>query len=233
MKINIYADGANKDQILQLHNNNKISGFTTNPTLMKQAGVKNYKSFAIELLSQIKDKPISFEVFADEANEMEKQAIEINSWGSNVNVKIPIMNTKKTSTVPLIKKLVGKGILCNITAIFTIDQIKSVIDVIESDTEIILSIFAGRIADTGIDPIPIMKEAVDLCKEFPNVKILWASPREVLNVLHAEDAGCHIITISNDLLNKMSFFGKDLNDFSAETVKMFFDDAKSSGFNIQ
>jgi len=164
---------------------------------------------------------------------MEKQAIEINSWGSNVNVKIPIMNTKKTSTVPLIKKLVGKGILCNITAIFTIDQIKSVIDVIESDTEIILSIFAGRIADTGIDPIPIMKEAVDLCKEFPNVKILWASPREVLNVLHAEDAGCHIITISNDLLNKMSFFGKDLNDFSAETVKMFFDDAKSSGFNIQ
>ena len=232
MNINIYADGADKDQILNLYENKNITGFTTNPTLMKQSGVKNYKSFAKEILSVINDKPVSFEVFADELLEMEKQAIEINSWGSNVNVKIPIMNTQKISTVPLIKSLVSKNIYCNITAIFTINQIKSILDVIANDTEIILSIFAGRIADTGIDPIPIMKQAVELCKEFPKVKILWASPREVLNILHAEQAGCHIITISNDLLNKMKLFGKDLNDFSLETVKMFYDDAKSSGFNI-
>jgi len=232
VNISIYADGANKDQIYELCDNKKISGFTTNPTLMKQAGIRNYKSFANELLSEIKDKPISFEVFADELHEMEKQATEISSWGSNVNVKIPIMNTNKISTVPLIKKLVSKDIYCNITAIFTIDQIKSILEVINSDTEIILSIFAGRIADTGLDPIPIVKEAVSLCEKFPKVKILWASPREVLNIVQAEKAGCHIITISNDLLNKMSLFGKDLDQFSLETVKMFFDDAKSSGFNI-
>lgn len=232
MSIDIYADGANKDDILQLYKNNQIAGFTTNPTLMKQARIDNYKSFARSILKEINDKPISFEVFADEMNEMERQAVEINSWGSNVNVKIPIMNTKKNSTVPLIKNLVEKQIYCNVTAIFTIEQIKSIIKVIQKDTEIILSIFAGRIADTGIDPIPIMEEAVEICKKFPKVKILWASPREVLNIVQAEQAGCHIITVSNDLLNKMSLFGKDLNEFSLETVKMFFDDAKSSGFNI-
>lgn len=232
MNINIYADGADKNQIFQLYNNKKIAGFTTNPTLMKQSGVIDYKSFAKDLLSKINDRPISFEVFADELPQMEKQAIEISSWGGNVNVKIPIMNTQEISTVPLITRLVSKGIYCNVTAIFTINQIKSILDVIGNDTEIILSIFAGRIADTGIDPIPIMKEAVSLCKKFPKVKILWASPREVLNILHAEQAGCHIITLSNDLLKKMSLFGKDLNEFSLETVKMFYEDAMSSGFEI-
>ena len=202
LKIKIFADGANADMIRDLNEFNYIKGFTTNPSLMKKAGVKDYKEFAIKILSKIKNKPISFEVFSDDLIEMEKQAEEISTWGKNVNVKIPITNTQKKSTSKIIERLSNKGIICNITAIFTIKQLKEVVDILNKDTPSILSVFAGRIADTGIDPAEIMKESVMISKSKPKSEILWASTREIVNIFQADKLGCQIITVPHDLLKK-------------------------------
>ena len=200
---------------------------------MKKAGIKDYKDFAIKLLSEIKDKPISFEVFSDDIIEMEKQAEEIASWGKNVNVKIPITNTKKIPTIELIRKLSAKGIICNITAIFTASQIQDVVEVLDKTTPAILSIFAGRIADTGIDPEKIVTDSINIAKSKPKSEILWASTRENLNIFQAERMGCHIITVPHDLLKKMSNIGKNLEEFSLETVHGFYTDALSAGYRIK
>lgn len=233
LKIKIFADGADLESIKSLNTKNFIKGFTTNPSLMKKAGIKDYKDFAIKLLSEIKDKPISFEVFSDDIMEMEKQAEEIASWGKNVNVKIPITNTKKIPTTELIRKLSSKGITCNITAIFTIGQMKEVVEVLDKTTPAILSVFAGRIADTGIDPEKIITDSVTLAKSKPKSEILWASTRENLNIFQAEKLGCHIITVPHDLLKKISNIGKNLEEFSLETVHGFYADALSAGYKIK
>ena len=232
LNIKIFADGADISTFESLNKNNLISGFTTNPTLMRKVGIKNYKNFAKEILDIVKEKPVSFEVFADDIDEMEEQAFEISSWGKNVNIKIPITNTKKISTKNLIEKLSKNKIVCNVTAIFTLDQCAQVLEVLSVGTPAILSIFAGRIADTGIDPMPIMKEAVKLSKSKNSVEILWASPRELLNLIQANDIGCHIITMPNDLINKISLIGKDLDEYSLETVLMFYNDALKADFKI-
>ena len=232
LKIKIFADGADPKQIYDLNQKEYIKGFTTNPTLMRKAGIKDYKKFAIELLSHIKQKPISFEVFSDDIKIMEEQAMEIFSWGKNVNVKIPITNTKGKSTVELIGRLSGKGVICNVTAIFTIEQIKNVVSNLNLSTPAILSVFAGRIADSGIDPMEIMKQSVSIAKSKPKSEILWASTREILNIFQAEDAGCQIITVPHELLNKFSTIGKSLENYSLETVLAFHEDAKAAGYTI-
>jgi len=232
LKIKIFADGANINTFYDLNKDSLISGFTTNPSLMKKAGVKDYKNFAKEVLSIVTHKPVSFEIFADELSEIEMQAFEIGSWGKNVNVKIPITNTKKQSTTPIIQKLLHNNIACNVTAIFTIDQIKKVLEVANKKTNLILSIFSGRIADSGIDPVPLCAEAVSLVKNFSNIEILWASTRELLNIFHAEQSGCNIITVPDDLLKKLSLIGKNLEDYSLETVLMFYNDAQKAGYKI-
>jgi len=232
LKIKIFADGADINGINELNKNSFIKGFTTNPSLMKKAGIKDYKEFAIKLLSKIKDKPISFEVFSDDLKEMEKQGEEIASWGKNINVKIPITNTKKISTLNIIEKLSDKGIECNVTAIFTIEQLKNVVEVLNKNTPAILSVFAGRIADTGIDPINIMREAITLSKAKPKSEVLWASTRELVNIFQADQIGCQIITVPHEILKKISNIGKNLEDFSLETVKDFYKDATSAGFKI-
>tara|TARA_A100001011_G_C14260799_1_gene822310 strand:+ start:1066 stop:1779 length:714 start_codon:yes stop_codon:yes gene_type:complete len=232
LNIKIFADGAEIESIKKLNSNKFIKGFTTNPSLMKKAGINNYKDFAIKLLSEIKDKPISFEVFSDEIPEMEKQAYEISKWGKNVNVKIPVTNTKKESTAELIRKLSSKGIICNITALFTTDQIKLVYDAIDKSTPSILSVFAGRIADTGVDPSNIMRYSVDLVKSKPRMEILWASTRETLNIFQAEEIGCQIITVPHEILGKLNYLDKNLEDFSLETVKSFYKDSIAAGFKI-
>ena len=209
-----------------------IRGFTTNPTLMRKAGVADYKSFAIEALNIVTDRPISFEVFANDFDEMEAQALEIASWGDNVNVKFPITNTKGDSAVPLVGRLSGKGVVVNVTAMFTLDHVRSVIDVLDAETPAILSVFVGRVADCGRDPVPHMKKAVEIAAAKPNAEILWASPRELLNIFQADAVGCHIITVTNDVLKKLSGIGKDLEAFSLETVKMFYDDAAAAGYTI-
>lgn len=232
-KIKIFADGADEQQINKLNEEKFIKGFTTNPSLMKKAGIQDYKNFADKILDKITDKPVSFEVFSDEIDEMEKQAIEIASWAKNVNVKIPITNTKGVSTIELIKKLSNQKIICNITAIFTVEQLEKVVNVLSPDTPAILSVFAGRIADTGIDPSEIMRECIKISKSKPKAEILWASTREILNIIHAENLGCHIITVPHNLLGKLSYLGKNLDEFSIETVKDFYKDAQSAGFKIK
>jgi transaldolase len=233
LKIKIFADGADIESIRNLYAQPNIKGFTTNPTLMKQAGIQDYKGFALEVLKIVTDRPVSFEVFADDINEMEKQAIEIATWGKNVNVKIPITNTKGESTASLVKTLSSKGIICNVTAIFTLSQLQEIVNVLDPTTPAILSIFAGRIADTGFDPVPLMLEAVNIAKSKPLSEILWASPRELLNIFQADEVGCHIITVTPDLIKKLNGVGKDLAQFSLETVEMFYRDAKAAGYAIQ
>jgi len=232
LNVKIFADGADINSIKSLSQISYIKGFTTNPTLMKKSGVENYKKFSKEILQIVKDKPISFEVFADEIDEMEEQAKEINGWGENVNIKIPVTNTKGESTAELVSKLSDSGIICNVTAIFSNDQIINIVKKINFDTKMILSVFAGRIADTGIDPVPIMKESINIIKEYKNIELLWASPRELLNIFQANHIGCHIITVSDELLKKLTNIGKDLNQFSLETVSMFYNDAKVAGYQI-
>ena len=229
----IFADGAKKNEILNYRRNPLISGFTTNPTLMKKAGVIDYKSFALDVLSIIKDKPISFEVFSDDFDEMEQQALEISGWGRNVSVKVPITNTKGISSARLIKKLSLAGVKINATAIMTIDQVKSVLPSLGNSSQAYVSVFAGRIADSGIDPVPIMKEILILLKDYPNVELVWASPREVYNLIQANEIKCHVITVTNDLLRKLPLIGKDLTEFSLDTVKMFYNDAKEAGYKIE
>ena len=233
LKIKIFADGADPKQIYDLYQKEYIKGFTTNPTLMRKAGIKDYKKFAIELLSHIKQKPISFEVFSDDIKIMEEQAMEIFSWGKNVNVKIPITNTKGASTVELISRLSKKGVICNVTAIFTVEQIKNVVSHLDSSTPAILSVFAGRIADSGIDPMSTMKKSVSISKMKSKSEILWASTREIINIFQAEDAGCQIITVPHELLNKLSTVGKRLENYSLETVTAFHNDAKAAGYSIK
>lgn len=229
----LFMDSANLDDIINGTPPLLIDGYTTNPTLMKKAGVTDYEKFAKEIIKAIPDLPISFEVITDDLPTMKNQARQISSWGSNVFVKIPIMTTTGISTTPIIRELTEQGIKLNITAVMTIEQVFGVRDAIMSDfTDSIISIFAGRIADTGRDPIPTMKDAVMVCRNWPNIKILWASPREVLNIYQAEECGCHIITATPDLIAKLHLKNKNLNEFSRETVQMFFDDAKKAGLSL-
>lgn len=232
LKIKLFADGADISGIKEMASNPIISGFTTNPTLMRKAGVLDYNGFAKEVLKNVPNKPVSFEVFADDFPTMERQAIEIASWGKNVNVKIPVTNTKGDFCGALVKKLSDSGVQVNVTALMTLEQVQKVTDALNPNTPAIISVFAGRIADTGIDPVPVMAKAVEIMKAKPKSELIWASPRELLNIFQAEEVGCHIITATNDILKKLSLFHKDLDAFSLETVEMFYKDAKAAGFNI-
>lgn len=232
-RVEYYADGANIKDIKIGNKNNKIKGFTTNPSLMKSSGIKNYKKFAKEILKIVKIKPVSFEIFADEAHEIEAQARIISSWGKNVFVKIPIINTKGVSNAKLIGKLNNENIRLNVTAVFLPKQSLDVVKYIGKKTDIIISVFAGRIADTGRDPVIELKKHINLTKNFKNIKILWASVREPLNLIQAQTIGCHIITVPQEILRKTKNFNKDLFKYSKETVKMFYDDAKKSGFSLK
>ena len=230
--IKLYADGADMEGMIEEYNKGIASGFTTNPTLMKKAGVKNYDEFAKAVLKAIPDLPISFEVFSDDFSGMEREARKIACWGENVYIKIPVTDTKGESTAPLVKKLSHDGLKLNVTAILTVDQVKTVVKVLSPATPSIVSVFAGRIADTGIDPMPIMKESVKILRSNPKAELLWASTRELLNLIQAESCGCHIITITNDILKKLPLVGKDLHELSLDTVQMFHSDAKAAGYKI-
>ena len=232
LKIKIFADGANKSDMLELSRSDIISGLTTNPTLMKKAGIINYEAFCRDILDTIIDKPISFEVFSDEFTEMERQARLIASWGDNVYVKILITNSMGEPSAPLIKKLVSDNIKVNVTAIMTAEQVKSVAVNLNSSVPSYVSVFAGRIADTGVDPLPIMKESLDILSKNPNAELIWASPREVFNVYQGDQIGCHVITVTRDLVEKLKSAGKDLEDFSLETVRMFASDAEAAGYTL-
>ena len=230
--IKLFADGADKVGIMEMYQNPRIDGFTTNPTLMRKAGIADYVAFAKDLLREIPDKPISFEVFADEFDEMERQALEIAGWGKNVYVKIPVMNTKRQASYDLVQKLSQAGVQLNITAMMTLEQVNKVTEAVQGGASCFVSVFAGRVADTGIDPVPMMQEALELLENAPNAELLWASPREVLNVYQAEAIGCHIITATNDILKKLELNGKNLDVYSQETVQMFFNDAQAAGFQL-
>jgi|TARA_B100000315_G_scaffold126867_1_gene116701 transaldolase len=232
LNVKIFADGADLDGIRELARNPLIKGFTTNPTLMRKDGISDYAAFAKDMLDVIDGAPVSFEVFADEFDEMEAQALEIASWGDNVYVKIPITNTRGDSSVPLVKRLSAQKVQVNVTAMMTLDQVRHVAEALYAETPAVASVFAGRIADTGIDPVPLMREAVGILESRPKAELLWASPRELLNIFHADEVGCHIITVTHDLLGKLSGVGKDLDRFSLETVKMFYDDAHAAGYTI-
>jgi transaldolase len=232
ISIQVYADGANKADMVKRVREGYISGLTTNPTLMRKAGISDYEGFAKDVLADIKELPISFEVFSDDFQEMKRQAMVIKSWGANVNVKIPITNTLGQSAIPLISDLFAAGIKLNVTAILTEAQLAGLREVLTPKDDAIVSIFAGRIADTGVDPMPIMRRAVNTFSGLPKAKILWASPREVLNVYQAEQCGCHIITATDDLLSKLALRGKDLAEYSLDTVKMFYRDAQAAGFSL-
>lgn len=233
LSIEIFADGADLKGMLEMAAEPHISGLTTNPTLMRKAGITNYAKFARQVLDEIKNKPISFEVFSDEFNLMLKQGEKIASWGDNVFVKVPITNTKGESTVPVISKLTSLGVKVNVTALMTIDQVVNVLGALNPSVPSNISVFAGRIADTGTDPLPVMQECLRQMKVMPNSKLIWASPRELFNVFQADAIGCHIITATNDILKKLSLVGYDLDDYSLDTVKMFHDDAVSAGYTIE
>ena len=232
LKVKIYADGADRDGMLEMYAKPYIQGFTTNPTLMKKAGITDYKAFAHEILQAIPDRPISFEVFADEFTDMERQALEIKTWGENVYVKIPVSNTRQEMAYDLIERLSSAGVHLNVTAILTLEQVKSVADVLKDGPASIVSVFAGRIADTGLDPVPVMQKALTLLEVAPKAELLWASPREVLNIYQADNIGCHIITATNDLIRKLTLGGKDLAEYSLETVQMFYDYVQSPGYTL-
>ena len=232
LKVKIFADGADLDSMLDLAANPRIKGFTTNPTLMRKAGIDDYSSFARRVLDKITNRPISFEVFADEFDDMHAQALEIASWGTNVNVKIPITNTRGESSAPLVADLSRQGVVVNVTAMFTLEQVRSIVDVLDAQTPAILSIFAGRIADAGRDPVPVMRDALEIMRARPNSELIWASPRELLNIVQAHEIGCHIITVTHDILKKLPTIGKSMEQFSLETVKMFHQDASAAGYAI-
>lgn len=232
LKIKLFADGADLPGMIEEYKKGIVSGFTTNPTLMKKAGVKDYEEFARAVLKEVPDLPISFEVFSDDIPGMEREARKIGSWGDNVYIKIPVTNTKGESTASLVKKLSHEGLKLNVTAILTFDQVKTVSNVLSPETPSIVSVFAGRIADTGVDPIPIMRNSVKVLKSNPKTELLWASTRELLNLIQAESCGCHIITITNDILKKVPLIGKDLSKLSLDTVQMFHDDAHNAGYRI-
>jgi len=230
--VKIFADGADFEGILTMYKNPLIKGFTTNPSLMRKAGVSDYEAFARRLLAAVTHRPISFEVFADEPAEMVRQARAIASWGKNVNVKIPVMNTQREFMGRVIEELSGDGIAINVTAVFTPHQVSRIAASLAADAQAIVSVFAGRVADTGTDPVPLMREAVQILAERPNAELLWASPRELLNIFQADAIGCHIITVTHDVLAKLGLVGKDLDQYSLETVEMFYRDAVAAGFSI-
>jgi transaldolase len=232
LKVKLFADGADLAGMKEMAANPMIKGFTTNPTLMRKAGVADYKAFALDVLKAIPDRPVSFEVFADDFAQMERQALEIASWGANVNVKIPVTNTKGEFCGPLVERLSREGVKLNVTALLTLDQVRRVTERLHADTPAIISVFAGRIADTGRDPVPIMAESVKVMRARPKAELIWASPRELLNIFQADAIGCHIITATNDILKKLALVGKDLDRYSLETVEMFHKDAVAAGFDI-
>lgn len=233
LQVKIFADGANLKDIIEMNSNPLIKGLTTNPTLMKKEGVKNYKSFAQEVLSVVTDKPISFEVFSDDLDEMYRQALKIASWGENVFVKIPITNSQGISTNKLVAKLVKDGVKVNITAVMTLEQVKLISLSLVPEVPNYVSIFAGRIADTGVDPIDIMKKSLELLRPIKSTELIWASPRELLNIFQASEIKCHVITATTDILKKLNLVGYDLNKYSLDTVRMFYNDAVESKFYIE
>ena len=233
LKVKIFADGADRDGMLQLHRDPLIRGFTTNPTLMRKAGVSNYEAFAQEILSHIDDRPISFEVFSDDLSEMERQALKIASWGDNVYVKIPITNTNGEPSAPVVTRLAARGVKVNVTALMTVAQVRSMARSLAGGPPACVSVFAGRVADTGVDPVPVMKAALEAIAACPNIELIWASPREVFNIVQADAIGCHIITVTHDLLKKLPMLGKDLNELSLDTVRMFRRDAEAAGFSLE
>ena len=230
--IEIYADGADIEQMKHTYKDGKICGFITNPSLMKKANVSNYTSFVEEVVNTFHETPISFEVFSDDFVQMKKEAIKLTSFGDNIFVKIPIMNSKGESSIPLIRELSNQGIKLNVTAVFTIEQVKDIVSALNENTESIVSVFAGRTADTGVDPLGIMEASAELCHSKNNVKLLWASPREVLNIVQANKVGADIITCTPELIGKMDNFGKDLTQYSKETVQMFLEDSQSLNYSI-
>ena len=232
LKVKLFADGADIAGMKEMAANPLIKGFTTNPTLMKKAGVADYKAFALDVLKVIPDRSVSFEVFADDFSEMEQQALEIASWGKNVNVKVPVTNTKGEFAGGVIERLSRQGVKLNVTALLTLEQVERVTERLAAETPAIISVFAGRIADTGVDPLPVMKKSVEIMRAKPKSELIWASPRELLNVFQADAVGCHIITATNDILKKLSLVGKDLDQYSLETVEMFYDDAQKAGFRL-
>jgi transaldolase len=232
LSVKIFADGADLAGMLEMYRQPFIKGFTTNPTLMRKAGVTDYRAFAREVLRAIPDRPISFEVFSDEFGEMERQALEIATWGQHVYVKIPVTNTRREPAYDLVRRLSRSGVRVNVTALMSLHQVERTAEAVAGGAPACVSVFAGRVADTGRDPVPLMTEAVRILRAAPNAELIWASPRELLNVYHADAVGCHIITVTNDILRKLSFVGRDLEDFSLDTVKMFYDDAARAGFTL-
>lgn len=231
-RIKIFADGADLEDMVRAYRSGTVQGFTTNPTLMRKAGISDYESFACKVLGEIPDLPISFEVFSDDLDEMVRQALKIADWGPNVYVKIPVTNTRGESTASVVSKLSRQQVKLNVTAILTLDQVRDVVSSLDAGTPAIVSVFAGRIADTGVDPLPIMREALGLLRGRPLAQLLWASPREVLNLVQAESIGCHIITMTQDLLKKVPLIGTGLSDMSLDTVKMFHRDAEAAGYHL-
>jgi transaldolase len=232
LRIKLFLDGANLEQMKSAYNARQVQGFTTNPTLMRKAGISDYAGFAREVLAAIPDLPVSFEVCSDEFADMEREARIIASWRGLAYAKIPISNTRGELSTPVVRRLSGEGLKLNVTAVFTLDQVRAVADALSVHTPAVVSIFAGRIADTGVDPVPIIYQAVDILRDRPLAEVLWASPREALNIIHAQSAGCHIITATGDLVAKMNLFHKNLTQYSLETVRMFHDDARASGLSI-
>jgi transaldolase len=231
LKVKIFADGADMPEMLQMYSKPFIKGLTTNPTLMRKAGISNYRAFAREILAQIKDKPLSFEVVCDEFAEMERQALEIAGWADNVYVKIPVTNTRGEASHALIRRLATRGVKLNVTAIMTLVQVRDAVSALSPEVASFVSVLAGRIADTGVDPVPLMAAAVQILKTHPKAELIWASPREVLNIFHADSIGCHIVTASHDILSKLPLLGYDLDEYSLDTVRMFYRDAVAAGFS--
>ena len=232
LRTKIFADGADKGGMCELYKNSLIKGFTTNPTLMRKAGLSDYEAFAKDILIAIPDRPVSFEVFADDFATMERQALKIASWGPNVYVKIPITNTRAESAQPLIKRLAEAGLKLNITAMMPLKQVRETCVSLKESPSSYVSVFAGRIADTGRDPVPLMADAVEILRPYPNLELIWASPRELLNIFQADAIGCQIITVTHDILKKLSLYGKDLDEYSLETVKMFYEDGQKAGYRL-
>ena len=232
LNVKIFADGADKAGMLEMYAKPYIKGLTTNPTLMSKVGISDYKAFAVDILSSIRDKSISFEVFSDDFSEMERHALEIASWGDNVYVKIPVTNTKRETCYALVKKLAAQKVKLNVTAIMTLTQVRDVVAALAPNVPSYVSVFAGRIADTGYDPIPLMAASVEMLKVAPAAELIWASPRELLNIFQADAIGCQVITVTNDILKKLSLVGYDLDEYSLDTVKMFHNDAQQAGYQI-
>jgi transaldolase len=233
LNVKIFADGADYEGIVKMSKNPVIKGFTTNPTLMRKAGVSDYEAFARKVLAAVPDRPVSFEVFADDFASMAEQGRTIAGWGPNVNVKIPVTNTKGQSASELIRALSSEGVILNVTAIFTLDQVRAVVDALHPQTAAIVSVFAGRIADTGVDPIPHMRACKQITAARPKAELLWASTRELLNIFHAEQSGCDIVTVPNEFLSKLDLVGKDLAEYSRETVQLFYRDAAAAAYQIK